>query len=191
MATHSAPCFSLAGLVLLSAETTAPALDCKDVGSGVAEPIRAAGVAVMGSAGELVRVVDVDTQVFDVHFSVNAHVSPHVSGNPWHVDDAHIDLAWEVDRAAATVHRAEECSAVSADVSVVPGLREPQPFEVFLHSFAVAEDVSAVETRIAGSVLINGYCSDAQCDKHGGGRVETTAHIDEMKGGGSSNAEDF
>ena len=53
----------------------------------------------------------------------------------------------------------DECSAVAADIAVVPVFWKPQPGNCFFHFYAVPVNVRAVEAGVAGSVLINSDCS--------------------------------
>ena len=57
----------------------------------------------------------------------------------------------------------DKSSAVTANVSVVPVFRKAQASEVFFHGrVSIPQDRGAVEPCIAGSVLIDGHCHEAQ-----------------------------
>ena len=60
------------------------------------------------------------------------------------------------DTGTTAVCRVDKCSAVGADVVVVPVFGKTQSGEVFFLPFTAAENVSAFEAGVTDAILING-----------------------------------
>ena len=105
----------------------------------------------------------------DVHALRDTHtaVDAHIAIKAWHPCDVHVDFTGKINRGISptTVGRAEKGSAVSANVVVVPILRQSKLSEIFFLAFVSAEDVCAVELCTAGSLLINGNRPEAESDQ--------------------------